>query len=99
MKHLAFGALCLAATMALLPAPAVAKAKKTKKPAATLEAMPPQHVIYDPETPGGPATIVQVGYVEPSVPATPLLTVTTDKVAGKGVAEEKDVAIEKGKKK
>ncbi len=99
MKRLALGALCLAANMLLIPAPAVAKGKKAKKPAATMEAMPPHHVIYDPQTPGGPATIVQVGFVEPDVPSTPLLSVTTDKEAGKGVAEEKDVAIEKGKKK
>ncbi len=91
-----------AATITMLsmvtPSPAFAKGKKAKKPAATMEALPPRVVIYDPNgRAAGPATFARAE--EPKVPDAPLLTVTTDKEAGMGVAEERDVAIEKGKKK
>jgi hypothetical protein len=90
--------LALLAAFAASPAYADAAKKKTKKkPVSIMESLPPQIVIYDPDDPAGPAAVLDS--TEPKVPNAPLIFVTTDKEAGKGVAEEKDVAIEKGKKK
>lgn len=95
MKKLAFGIAALWA-LSFGAVDAAAKTKKTKKPAASVTALAPLVAIYDPADPTGQATFTKID--EPLVPEAPLMAVTTDKEAGKGVAEERSVGIEKGKK-